>query len=295
MASGSVSITATYENYSESVNVDIRPAEPREIVLSDNSIELSNGRDYQIETSVLYSDGSSNSPENISYSSADQSIASVSEAGLVVAEAEGETTVEITANSLTATLNIKVNAAELYSIVLAVEQNSIAEGQQTEVIVSGIYSDETTSDLTSQAEFSSSDESVLAVTDNSVQGISTGTASVTGSFEGFEDSKEIEVTPAIVTSLELTNSDVNIPLGLTETLNVEAYYSDGSVADVTTQSSYVIADPTIATVNDSGVIESLTKGSTTIDVSYSGFSNSVAVTVSDAILESITTSPSDSI
>jgi hypothetical protein len=178
---------------------------------------------------------------------------------------------------------------------LAVEQNSIAEGQQTEVIVSGIYSDETTSDLTSQAEFSSSDESVLAVTDNSVQGISTGTASVTGSFEGFEDSKEIEVTPAIVTSLELTNSDVNIPLGLTETLNVEAYYSDGSVADVTTQSSYVIADPTIATVNDSGVIESLTKGSTTIDVSYSGFSNSVAVTVSDAILESITTSPSDSI
>ncbi|PYE31148.1 Ig-like protein group 2 [Idiomarina fontislapidosi] len=295
IASGSVSITATYENYSESVDLDIRPAEPREVVLSDNSIELSNGREYQIETSILYSDGSTTSPDNISYSSANESVASVSESGVVIAEAEGETDIEVTANSLTAMLSITVNAAELDSIVLAVEDSSIAEGQQTEVTVSGIYSDETTSDLTSQAELSSGNESVLAVTGNSVQGISTGTASVTGAVNGLEDTKEVEVTPAVVTSLEVTNGDVDIPLGLTETLNVEAYYSDGSVSDVTTQASYMIVDSAIATVDESGVIESLTQGSTTVDVSYNGFSNSVTVVVSDAILESISTSPSDSI
>jgi Protein of unknown function (DUF1549)/Protein of unknown function (DUF1553) len=66
--------------------------------------------------------------------------------------------------------------------------------------------------------------------------------------------------------------------GLTQQVLALAHYPDGSQRDVTAESIYISGTPSVAEVSDTGVVKSLRKGETTIQVRYQGQSVSVPLT-----------------
>jgi hypothetical protein len=66
--------------------------------------------------------------------------------------------------------------------------------------------------------------------------------------------------------------------GLMQQVLALAHYPDGSQRDVTAESVYVSGTPSVAEVSDTGVVKSLRKGETTIQVRYQGQSVSVPLT-----------------
>jgi len=78
-------------------------------------------------------------------------------------------------------------------------------------------------------------------------------------------------------------------------LTATATFSDGSSKDVTEATAWMSADPSIAGVSNSpgsaGQVTGLKIGSTAVVAEYQGFADKIPVTVSSAVLKSITVSP----
>ena len=82
-----------------------------------------------------------------------------------------------------------------------------------------------------------------------------------------------------VTGIKLFPSDILMnKSGLSQQMLVLARYPDGSERDVTLESTYVSSTPAVAEVSDSGLVRSLRKGESTIQVRYQGQVVSVPVT-----------------
>ncbi|SMB96533.1 Alpha-tubulin suppressor [Thermanaeromonas toyohensis ToBE] len=95
-----------------------------------------------------------------------------------------------------------------------------------------------------------------------------------------------------ITSITVTPSPVNLPKGRTQQLTVVANYSDGSSQDVTSSATYSSMNPSVASVSSSGLVTAVNTGSTAITVSYGSLSTQVPVTVTAAVVDSLTITPS---
>ncbi|SDB07054.1 Ig-like domain-containing protein [Butyrivibrio sp. INlla16] len=109
---GKTVITATIKGTKKSAKCTIYVGSPVSIVsIGDQQIELNAGQNYQVTARVEPLDASI---KTVSFKSSDESVASVSESGLVVAKGEGTATITATANDgskKSASLLVKVNGA----------------------------------------------------------------------------------------------------------------------------------------------------------------------------------------
>ncbi|MFF2910862.1 S-layer homology domain-containing protein [Paenibacillus sp. NPDC057934] len=89
-----------------------------------------------------------------------------------------------------------------------------------------------------------------------------------------------ESTPAqyIVDLLTYPSNEL-LQVGASQALVTTAVYSDQSIFDVTDKATYNTTDPTVATVDASGIVTAISEGTTVITVEYGGKSTSVVFTV----------------
>jgi uncharacterized protein YjdB len=84
-------------------------------------------------------------------------------------------------------------------------------------------------------------------------------------------------------SIQLSQTDVHIPVGTTTAFAVTATNADGSRQDVTQQADAVSSNPSVATVahgqGSQILISALSAGTATITVTFSGRQQTCAVTV----------------
>ena len=98
-----------------------------------------------------------------------------------------------------------------------------------------------------------------------------------------------DAPPIVFTELQLTASQNPIALGFQTQLTATAFYSDGH--SNTIDSTWTSLDEEIATVSTSGLVTTLTPGEVTIQASIPDGSGTFLLTVSDAIITSITVEP----
>ncbi|MGG3013355.1 Ig-like domain-containing protein, partial [Brevibacillus parabrevis] len=103
------------------------------------------------------------------------------------------------------------------------------------------------------------------------------------------------VTGSVVSlqTLAVRPESVSMKKGATQQLEVKATYSDNKVTDVTSQATYQIAQPAIATVSATGLITGVAVGSTTVTVTFGGKTVSVPVQITEARepVQSLTVTP----
>lgn len=198
---------------------------------------------------------------NVTWSSSNTSVATVSSTGLVTSVAYGSCTITATAGGLTASCSILVAQVSLTSISATYTQSGTVydtddlDDLKSDLVVTATWSDSTTSTV-------SSNDYMLSGT------LTSGTSTITVSYGGCTDTFNVTVVGLSSITATYTQSgtvyDTDSLDDLKSDLVVTAHYDDSSSAVVTT---YTLSG-------------TLSAGTSTITVSYGGKTATFTVTVS---------------
>ena len=181
--------------YTAKCNVEVKVYHPESVKLNKSSIDIPLGETTQL-TATIAPDNAEN--KNVTWSSSDESVATVSNDGLVTSIKEGTTiiTVKTEDGGRTAecTVNVKIFHAE--KVTLDKTSVSLMEGGTTQLTATVTPEEAENKNVT----WSSSDESIATVSnDGVVTGVGKGTATITVKTEEGEHTATCTVTVKDIT------------------------------------------------------------------------------------------------
>lgn len=159
-------------------------------------------------------------------------------------------------------------------------------GEQRSFTASALMSNGTSSDVTNSATWTSSDTTVARVwAIGRIDTLAPGTTIITASYGGQSAAYNLTVGDAVMTGLSIsvvtsgfTAQPSVFPQGDVRTLEMKARYSNNSTF-VPVTGTWNSSAPSIASINSSGVLSTLTPGTTAIIASYGGFTTVKNITV----------------
>ncbi|MDE6480399.1 MAG: Ig-like domain-containing protein, partial [Muribaculaceae bacterium] len=251
------------------------------VTLDKTELSLTEGESATLTATVNPADATD---KTLSWTSSDESVATVSANGEVTAINAGTATIIVSsANGKTATCTVTVEAKviEVASVVLDQSELSMTEGESATLTATVNPEDATDKSLT----WTSSDESVATVSANGeVKALKAGTATITvTSANGKSASCTVKVEKKIVevTAIILSTKEMKLTEGETATLIATIQPADATDKSLNWTSS----DESVATVSASGEIKAIKFGTATITVSAAnGVSATCTVTVESGII-----------
>lgn len=194
----------------------------------------------------------------VTWASSDQSIVTVSEAGLIVGMGAGTATVSATWRAVTGELSLSVTSRSLES--LAVSPNAIAlqPGASQQFTAMAHYSDGTSMDVTTVAVWISSDEDIATVDAKGLgQAKSAGPASISAVLQGVTSPPaSLEVLGVTLLGVRLDPPAGTLHAGATDTVQLAAIgqFDDGSEAYISKIVVWASSDDAVATVDAGGLV-----------------------------------------
>jgi hypothetical protein len=168
-------------------------------------------------------------------------------------------------------------------------------GVQLQLTATGVYSDATTKDLTSQVAWASSTASVTVAATGVAAAIAVGDATITAKLEGVSGSTTVTATAATLSAIAVTPINPSVPAGRNQTFTATAVFSDATTQNVTDQATWTSAAITLAQVSNAegsrGVATGLKKGDVFITATFMGVTGATMLQVTDALLLSIEVTP----
>jgi trimeric autotransporter adhesin len=245
--------------------IDVTPAQPM----------LPVGAYVELNASGIYSDLTTQYLRYaVSWTSSDPSVAAVGnlyrEKGFVTALRAGVTTITATYNGVSSSTLLTVTSATLTQIQVTPFAPRLPIGFDTNLRATGLYSDNSTRDLTYAVSWTSSAPSTASVgLYADLQPIQAGTATVTATSGTVQGTTLVTVTSATLSSLVLgTPSSMPLTVQATRQLSARGTFSDGSMMDVTPYVTWLSSAPAIASVSNAypsnGEVKGLSAGSATI-------------------------------
>ncbi len=221
--------------------------------------------------------------------------------GLATAVGAGSTPVSATFDGVTGVTTLTVTEATLASIEVTPANPSIADGTTVELTATGVYSDDSTQDLTTQVTWASSDGAVATVSDaGDSKGLATavgaGSTPVSATFDGVTGVTTLTVTEATLASIEVTPANPSIADGTTVELTATGVYSDDSTQDLTEQVTWASSNDEVATMSNAdpkGLATAVDPGSATVSAIFDGVTGDTTLTVTNATLVSIEVTPAN--
>ncbi|WP_411202397.1 Ig-like domain-containing protein [Vibrio vulnificus] len=181
-------------------------------------------------------------------------------------------------------VNIEVTDAIITSIQITPSAASLAKGQTQPLTATAIFSDDTSFPVTESVTWKSEDTNIATVTNKGVlNAINSGIVEIFANKDGVtSNAVNIEVTDAIITSIQITPSAASLAKGQTQTLTATAIFSDDTSFPVTESVTWKSEDTNIATVTNKGVLNAINSGIVEIFANKDGVtSNAVNIEVTD--------------
>jgi uncharacterized protein YjdB len=235
-------------------------------------------------------------------------VASVSNAagsnGLASALAVGPADVSATLDGVTGSTDVTVTEAVLVSIQVTPENPSLARGTTRQLTATGIYSDNSTQDLTKQVTWGASDASVVSVSnadgsDGLATALAVGPATVSAALGTVSGTTNLEVTAATLVAIEVSPADPSLSKGTTRQLTATGTYTDNSTQDLTRQVTWGSSDHSVASVSNAagtnGLATALAVGSATVSATLGPVCGTTTLGVTAAVLVSIVVDPHDAV
>jgi Bacterial Ig-like domain (group 2) len=171
--------------------------------------------------------------------------------------------------------------AVLSSISLSPTPVNLSAGQTQQLTATAKYSDGSTKDVSSSATWSSSTASVATVSVSGlVTSVAAGQVTISAALSGVSGSEAVTVNPKALSSIAVSPSTANLPIGESQQYSASGTYTDGSAGDLTSTVTWSSSAPTIAAVSTGGLVSGLATGTTTISASISGVTGTTGPTVS---------------
>ncbi|WP_164744156.1 S8 family serine peptidase [Paenibacillus barengoltzii] len=259
-----------------------------ELIVNTENLSLQTGQSEALTVTYKAANGEeSDVTSEADYTVEDSTIATVDQ-GLVTGVAEGTTTITVTHEGLSKTVQVTVTAEtgeEQPELRVNPESVDLQVGDNQALTVTYKAADGEESDVTTEANYSVEDSTIATVDQGLVTGVAEGTTTITVTHEGL--TKTVQVTVIAEGSEEpepgepsliVTPDRLTLKVGNSDQLSVTYRDADGNETTVT-DAVYQSRDPQIADVSSTGLVTALKPGSTVIDVTAQGSSKSVHVTV----------------
>ena len=167
-------------------------------VMMELSPTMRVGANAQAKLQAFTADGAmAEVSTDATWSSSSENVASVSVSGLVTALAQGETTLTASYQSLSATVNLIVLAADdqLITLLISPDSQSIAVGASEMFTANAVYNSGTQRDVTMSGVWTAGDSSVLRVdSPGLVTALAEGQTTLTASYDGVQGQTTVRIT-----------------------------------------------------------------------------------------------------
>jgi len=300
VSAGTSRISATFDGITGSTVLTVSPAALVSIALAPQNPRLPKGETEQFTAIGTFADGSIQTlTSQVTWSSATPGVATISNAagsqGLATALAQGTSTISASLDGASGSTSFVVTPAVLLSVAVTPVNPSVSENQSEQFTATGTFSDESTLNLTSQADWSSSNTAIATIsTTGLATGLATGTSTISAAVDGITASTLLTVTSPLV-SITVTPANPNVPLGETEQFTATGTLGDGATENLTSQVTWASATTSVATVSNiagsRGVATTQSAGTSSISATLDGITGSTLFTVSPAVLVSIAVAP----
>jgi uncharacterized protein YjdB len=177
---------------------------------------------------------------------------------------------------------------------------SVSVSATASLKATGTYSDGSTQDLTSSAQWSSSNLSVAVISASGVAtGVAAGTATIAAQSGGLSGSAGLTVSSpgggggagANLNTITIAPANPSIPVNTVQQLTATGSYSDGSSADLTSLVTWSSSSIGVATVGATGAVTGLAAGSTVITATLNNVSQTTAAIITAPAISAISVTP----
>jgi uncharacterized protein YjdB len=226
----------------------------------------------------------------ITWTSSNQSVATVDATGMVTAVAAGSATITGTSEGKSDAATVSVTQGPITTVVVTPDSVSMFATQTTQLAATG--RDATGAAIAGTTFiWSSSNTSVASVSSNGVvTAVSTGTATITATSNGHSGTATVIVTSVPVATVTVSPPAVFVPLGTTTALTATMKDANGNVL-VNRAVTWSSSNDQIATVSPSGVVTTVAQGTVTITATSEGKTGTATVSVGPPSVASVTVSP----
>jgi trimeric autotransporter adhesin len=196
VAAGASTISATLSGVTGSTVLTVTAAALQSIAVTPANPSVAKGLTAQFTATGTYSDQSTqNLTSQVTWASAATSVATITAAGLATGVATGSSTISATLSGVTGSTVLTVTAAALQSIAVTPANPSVAKGLTAQFTATGTFTDNSTSDLTTQVTWASGTASVATInTAGLATGVSAGTTTISAALSGVTGSTLLTVT-----------------------------------------------------------------------------------------------------
>jgi uncharacterized protein YjdB len=299
-SAGSANITASSGILKSSPAVlAVTSAVLTEIDISPDGQYIPVGGQYPLTLTGTYSDGTTQTITNATWSSSDTTLAAVDNTGNVSGVANSNNNpVTITAayGGMTNTTTVYITSATPASLQLTPATASIASGTTLQYSVNAVYTDGSIQPVTSGLTWQSSSASVAGVSANGqATALAPGQATVTVTYDSMTATASLTVTPATLTNIVVTPASTVVGINGNAQFAATGVFSDNSTQDMTSQVVWASSNAASALISASGNASGISAGTTTITATYGAVGGSATLTITTAKLQSITINPSNPI
>ena len=284
-AAGSATITVTTADGSKkatcSVTVNAKTVAVTGVSLDKTTLTLTEGDTSTLTATVAPANATN---KDVTWSSNNTTVATVSNTGVVTAKAAGNATITVTTvdGSKKATCAVTVNAKTVAVTGVSLDKTSLSlEEGETYTLTATVTPSNATDKSVS---WSSSNTNVATVSNSGVvtaktPGTTTITVTTTDGSKKATCSVTVTAKVIAVTGVSLNKTSLTLAPGGTETLTATVAPANATNKNVTWSSS----NTSVATVSNSGVVTAKTVGSATITVTTSDGGKTAKCSVTVAV------------
>ena len=290
VGNGSATVTARSGSASASVPVTMMQSAGSIVIEPSSATLMSLGETVQLSASVLDGNGQPVAGAEVTWSSSDEAVATVSAQGLVTAVGNGSATIAARSGSASASIPVSVMQSA-GSIVIEPSMAALMSLGETVQLSASVLDGNGQPVAVATVEWSSSDASVATVSSQGlVTAVGNGSATVMARSGSASASVPVSVMQS-VGSIAVEPSSATL-MSLGETVQLSASVLDGNGqpvagAEVTWSSS----DASVATVSSQGLVTAVGNGSVTVMARSGSASTSIPVTMMQSV-DSIAVEPS---
>ena len=305
VAIGTATVSAALTGITGSTSLTVTAATLQSIGVTPTAPSVAKGSPVQLTATGTYSDSSTQDiTTQVTWASSATTVATISDAagskGLASTVGVGTSNITAALSGKTGGTTLTVTAATLQSISVTPATPSRPVGITLAFTATGIFTDGTTQNLTTQVTWSSSSTGVATVSNAAGSiGVATtvapGNTTIRAMLGALSGSTVFTITSATLSSIAVTPADPSIAKGTTLQFTATGNYSDGSSLDLTQTATWGSSMTSVATISNAagskGKASAADIGSTTIAATFGGTTGSTTLTVTAATLVSLAVTP----
>jgi uncharacterized protein YjdB len=288
---GTVLIAASARGKDAFSRITVNPTPVASLRLSPTHRAMLVGQTVQLVAEALDAGGNVLAGRPVTWSTSAASVATVTDAGVVTAVADGAAIITASSEGRSAVASITVAQVPVASVVVTPATSNVVVGQSTQL--SAQLRDGSGAIITGRAvAWTSTSTTVVTVSSNGlVTAIAPGTATITATSEGRSGSATVNVAARPVSAVIVSPGQVT--LFANQTVQLSALVTDdrgqvlpGKPVTFTSSSNQV------ATVSSSGLVTGISAGTATITATSEGATGTALVTITPDPVAVVEVAPS---